>query len=364
MHIFWASVFLIPKIVMKEIEIFLKGFLWSGGELGKGQAKVAWKEVCMPKDCGGLGLKSLQKWNEVLLTKHIWNVCNKQDTLWVKWICTERLKGKSIWIAKDTMQSSWSWRGILKQRDMMKNHCISKIGNGNKTILLHDLLCPMSPLSNYINEGMLQDANIKDNVTVGEMVQERRWKWPATWVNKIPALGRIQVPHLRRDKEDKIVWLNNSGNEVEFNMRNVRKDIRGNGIKVSWSKVVWFSQCIPSHAFLLWLAMRDRLQTQDRLMKWYPTKTYLCTLCEKQHDSLDHLFFKCEYSEYIWDEMKEVMDDNGAPNTWQSIKQWFSNKQSNNTVASVIQRISLAACVYMVWKDINARIFNKKPTPN
>ncbi|GJT01793.1 RNA-directed DNA polymerase, eukaryota, reverse transcriptase zinc-binding domain protein [Tanacetum coccineum] len=60
-----ASVFLLPKQVIYEINKLLKGFLWCQGELTKGKAKVSWNKICKPKDQGGLGLKNLSVWNEV-----------------------------------------------------------------------------------------------------------------------------------------------------------------------------------------------------------------------------------------------------------------------------------------------------------
>nr|GEY38434.1 RNA-directed DNA polymerase, eukaryota, reverse transcriptase zinc-binding domain protein [Tanacetum cinerariifolium] len=61
--------------------------------LTKGKAKISWENICRPKDEAGLGLKNLQIWNEVLIMKHLWNVSANTDTLWVKWINVEKLKG-------------------------------------------------------------------------------------------------------------------------------------------------------------------------------------------------------------------------------------------------------------------------------
>ncbi|CAH1432193.1 unnamed protein product [Lactuca virosa] len=60
LQVYWFSVLLIPKTTIKDIEKVFKGFLWSGGELKKGSAKIAWKMVCRPKDEGGLGIRNLQ----------------------------------------------------------------------------------------------------------------------------------------------------------------------------------------------------------------------------------------------------------------------------------------------------------------
>lgn len=37
---------------------------------------------------------------------------------------------------------------------------------------------------------------------------------------------------------------------------------------VSWKDLVWFSNAIPKHSFILWLAIRNRLLTQDRVQFW------------------------------------------------------------------------------------------------
>lgn len=96
MQVYWASVFMLPKTVIKDIDKLLKGFLWCQGELSKGKAKVAWKVVCCPKSEGGLGIKDLEQWNEILMAKHLWNVASRKDSIWVKWINVARLRVKAF----------------------------------------------------------------------------------------------------------------------------------------------------------------------------------------------------------------------------------------------------------------------------
>ncbi|GKD83620.1 RNA-directed DNA polymerase, eukaryota, reverse transcriptase zinc-binding domain protein [Tanacetum coccineum] len=117
MQSYWASIFLLPKQVIYEINKILKGFLWCQGELSKGKAKVSWEKICNPKDQGGLGLKNLGVWNEVLMIKHLWNVAMKKDTLWVKWIYMERLKGRSIWEVQSDNKCTVGWKNILSLRE-------------------------------------------------------------------------------------------------------------------------------------------------------------------------------------------------------------------------------------------------------
>ena len=59
MHAYWSSIFILPKRVLRDIDDMIRRFVWSGTELKKSGAKVAWHDVCCPKKEGGLGLKVL-----------------------------------------------------------------------------------------------------------------------------------------------------------------------------------------------------------------------------------------------------------------------------------------------------------------
>ena len=84
----------------------------------------------------------------------------------------------------------------------------------------------------------------------------------------------------------------------------------GNGEKASlWHLFCgWFSQCYPRYAFILWMAIRGRLQTQDRIARWNPNANMNCPLCSRVSDSHSHLFFECEFSSKIM----EVNDGKNA----------------------------------------------------
>ena len=129
MQVYCSSVFLLPKAIVKEIDKLLKGFLWCQGDLSKGKAKVAWKSICKPKKEGGLGLKDLSEWNEVLLVKILWNIASNKESLWVKWINEIRLKDKNIWEVQCDSNSSSGWKNLLSFRDKAKEFIIQDNNN-------------------------------------------------------------------------------------------------------------------------------------------------------------------------------------------------------------------------------------------
>lgn len=65
---------------------------WVGG-----RAKVAWHDVCMPKNEGGLGLKNNIVWNSAIFMKMLWNIHINRESLWIKWVHGYYLKGRNVW---------------------------------------------------------------------------------------------------------------------------------------------------------------------------------------------------------------------------------------------------------------------------
>ncbi|GKD64554.1 reverse transcriptase zinc-binding domain-containing protein [Tanacetum coccineum] len=70
-----------------------------------------------------------------------------------------------------------------------------------------------------------------------------------------------------------------------------------------WLKVVWYSQCSPKQAIILWMAIQRKLMTQDRMI-WTQTDSLKCFLCSRCNDSHDHLFFDCNFSKMVWGKIK------------------------------------------------------------
>lgn len=77
MATYWCSLFVLPVKIVKEIDRVMSNFLWNGNE-DKRHVKIAWKDVCMPKKEGGLGIKLLKEWNKALMAKHLWNIWRKR----------------------------------------------------------------------------------------------------------------------------------------------------------------------------------------------------------------------------------------------------------------------------------------------
>ncbi|GFY91584.1 hypothetical protein Acr_07g0017800 [Actinidia rufa] len=83
---YWLSILPIPVGVRTKIIHLCRNFLWSGKATINKKPLVAWKDVCLPKHEGGLGIRNTKAWNKALICKTLWDIQAKKDSLWVQWI--------------------------------------------------------------------------------------------------------------------------------------------------------------------------------------------------------------------------------------------------------------------------------------
>ena len=78
-----------PKRVRDRIERIQREFLWGRGNRERKHHLVNWKTMCTVKKKGNLGVRSLSKLNEALLSKWHWRFANERDSLWRKVISSK-----------------------------------------------------------------------------------------------------------------------------------------------------------------------------------------------------------------------------------------------------------------------------------
>ncbi|XP_071695025.1 uncharacterized protein [Rutidosis leptorrhynchoides] len=171
---------------------------------------------------------------------------------------------------------------------------------------------------------------------------------------------RNKVKSHVKDDNGSFKWISNTGKVVNFTTYQAWSDLRINRNKVSWHHVIWYQGFDPRHSFIIWLAILSRLNTQDRMQIWLPNIPMSCSLCGKIKDSTKHLFFQCEFSAYIWKELKSNLLFKGLPNDLESIVNRLALYPFTRNIWNIINRSVLAACVYHIWHERNSRLFRGK----
>lgn len=125
---------------------------------------------------------------------------------------------------------------------------------------------------------------------------------------------------------------------------------------VSAMSLPWFNQNIPRMSFIMWMAIKGKLPTLERIAAYRPLVVTSCPLCHGPPESIDHLFFKCSYSEAIWRQIIRKCRVVGIPHSWHLLIPWASSSWNGKSARSVVKRLCLAASVYFIWKERNCRI--------
>ncbi|WOG86036.1 hypothetical protein DCAR_0105230 [Daucus carota subsp. sativus] len=253
LQVYWSSIFLLPISVTKQIEKLIRSFIWSGRDVAKGKAKVAWKDVCLPKQEGGLGLKSLRCWNKALMSYHVWNIVSDKSSLWLQGV----------------------------------------------------------------------------------------------------------VPRLS-DELDRVVWISRQGRQKAFSVNQVWDDLRATAPIVEWCGLIWYSKSIPKHCFTLWLAIRNRLLTQDRLKSWQIQDRVACSFCDSVPDSVPHLLFECVFCSQILLEFQRRGYLLLYQGKWDNFIHNSAASWRGKSVHVLINKLVLAAVVFHIWQERNRRLFQQK----
>ncbi|KAL2224348.1 UNVERIFIED_CONTAM: hypothetical protein Sindi_3088400 [Sesamum indicum] len=146
LSLYWVSTFILLKKVINEIEKRLRTFLWKGTTTS-GYPKVAWKDLCRPKDEGGLRFKDICSLNRALMTKTLFDVIRCDRTsIWVEWLYQGRLRDTSIWTIGER-GGSCGWLKILRLQNFLRTMVDYQIGDGRIFYLWQDPWHHLSPLN-------------------------------------------------------------------------------------------------------------------------------------------------------------------------------------------------------------------------
>ncbi|VFR01220.1 unnamed protein product [Cuscuta campestris] len=242
----------------QKVTSICRNFLLGSSSDYKRTPLVKWEEVCQRRNYGGLGLKNIFNWNRAIVMKLNWDIANKKDVLWVKWIHNRYIRGAEFWNYLPRKDSCQYWKAMIKVREVFRPMPTSK------------------------------DYKVKEGYN----------------------------------------WL------------------QAEGAKPLWTKWVWNKFTPPKFQVVIWLYMRGKLQTKDRLGRFLPVDMR-CGLCEEENETAKHLFWDCKYAKWV---MQQVFDRYNILFQANSVEEMEDTmmKGKGNTTKMKIAAI-WAACLYSIW---------------
>ena len=326
-------------------------------------AKVAWDDVCKPKEEGGLGIKRIKDCNLAMMMRYIWLLFTDKQNLWVLWVHTYHLRGRSFWRIKASQTCSWNWLCLLKLRSSTRLLIKHVIGNGQATKLWYDNWHPMGPLDLCVGLNGLNNSLFNLEEPVSSVINNDLWQWPPS-SNPPHGVATSMPTYLPNSAlEDSVKWIPNG--RMGFSSYSAWDLIRPRNPPVCWYKLVWSNSAIPKMSFILWLAVRNRLITLDRMQSFAAHLGVGCILCRTSPESHSHLFFACPYSSRVWSATLSFAGELWQPMPWNDFVAWAALNWKGKSMKFLICRLCLAATVYHLWMERNNRKFRnqfKDPT--
>ncbi|CAA7043519.1 unnamed protein product [Microthlaspi erraticum] len=332
---FWSSVFALPKSFYRKVDSLCAAFLWKNKTSNAVGARVSWKDVCRPKEEGGIEIRLLEDFERVFRLKLLWNFFANSGSLWVAWLKRNIFHRRGYWLTSDSNCFSGSVRSMIQLKESLSEFMRCEIRNGEKASFWFDVWCDLGPLK----------------VFLGDQQDLLKWRLHILLTSTTPPSASLD--------EDVYLWRKASGNfGTIFSSKATWEFIRQHSPTQSWHKALWFKENIPRCTFISWLALLRRLPTRDRLRRWGMNVSPDCVLCSAHLETHHHLFFECSFSASLWQRFASAIWSK-PPSDLHSAAAWINLQRSGNaSQEQVVAKLLFQAIIYLLWKERNARIFS------
>ncbi|KAK2654980.1 hypothetical protein Ddye_008032 [Dipteronia dyeriana] len=198
------------------------------------------------------------------MIRHLWILIYGTNNLWTFWIKAYHLKGSNLWEAKAPSTCSWNYRKLLYLWPIACPLIQHYIGNGSRTSLWFDNWHPDGPLFLKWSPRVVYDSGFPLNATVNAIVLVDSWNWPAAMsIDLVEIRSRMPSYNSNSNLEDSTRWLPSTNGIYSASF--ALASLRALHPLIPWFKLVWFPQNIQRMNFILWMAVRGRLSTRDRI---------------------------------------------------------------------------------------------------
>lgn len=223
-----------------------------------------------------------------------------KQSIWATWMQKKYLKGKGhFWSILSKQSDSDLWREILNHRDTILPFVQYRIGNEKDINLWHDPWLNQGRLIDILGWDRILQAGF-GNAKVLDFINNRNWVLPpAVYTDVKQSVGEDSLSRTTRGCR---IWY--AGLEVSSTGNFYFPTcIRGTH-NSSWSQALgghsleWVQ--VGKYSFCTYRTLHGCLFTMDSLKVMGIRLASRCALWGANEESLDHIFYQCSYSAYVW----------------------------------------------------------------
>lgn len=91
-------------------------------------------------------------------------------------------------------------------------------------------------------------------------------------------------------------------------------------------------------------------------------KEIMCLMCDKEPEDQDHLFFNCDYSRIILQQITRWMRMHCTSCRFMSIIKWIQKRTKRSNFQRNVMLSAMSAVIYGIWKVRNECLWQHKMT--
>jgi hypothetical protein len=122
------STFLLPDLICNSLDKMFKDFWWGfPKDKVRNLSLKSWSSMCIPRNLGGLGFRSMKATNLALIAKLGWKFISDHDCLWVQQLRTKYIKYGDFFSTSSPTNASVIWKGILQSKPLLSSNACLKV---------------------------------------------------------------------------------------------------------------------------------------------------------------------------------------------------------------------------------------------
>lgn len=115
----------------------------------------------------------------------------------------------------------------------------------------------------------------------------------------------------------------------------------------------------PRALINLWLICHGKQPTKDRLSKFGMIQDTICSPCNTEPETMNHLFFNCSITHGIWTHILNCIEVIHDPNKWHTKIRWAIKYTNRKGWRAKLLKLALIKVTYGIWQLKNEKVFDK-----
>lgn len=144
-----------------------------------------------------------------------------------------------------------------------------------------------------------------------------------------------------------------------FSLKSAQNLIRSPNPRWDLAKLVWNKCNTPKASFCTWMAVNQKLKTIEFLYsRGIHVESKRCSLCNADIENTDHLFFRCGYSKWIWNNLLHKFGIRRCNLSLVEEANRLAKFFPNGSPFSKMLAITFSSTIWRIWSERNERRFN------